>query len=262
MGVNKADIMARLQREILPLQGYHAASRRLSSVDLGPVNAAFPGGCFPVGAVHEFLAFRPEDNAATAGFISGITSSLIRNTGVIVWISAYAHLYAPGFVPFGIQPDRIIFIHPQKPKDRLWAMEEALRCEGLSAVVCETEDLAFTESRRFQLAVEQSRVTGFVVRRDARKLSTTACIARWKISSIATETEDDLPGIGFPRWKVELLRVRNGKSGVWDLEWAGKKFQPVMYPTTEQHELLKMLRRRPSVVTQPCEAEIGSRPVE
>ncbi|HYC29762.1 MAG TPA: Error-prone repair protein ImuA, partial [Chitinophagaceae bacterium] len=78
-----------------------------------------------------------------------------------------------------------------------------------------------------------------VVRRDARKLSTTACIARWKISSIATDTEDDLPGIGFPRWKVELLRVRNGKSGVWDLEWTGKKFQPVMYPTTEQHELLE-----------------------
>jgi protein ImuA len=38
---------------------------------------------------------------------------------------------------------------------------------------------------------------------------------------------DGLPGIGFPRWQVELLKVRNGKPGSWQLEWVSRKFQPV-----------------------------------
>lgn len=40
-------------------------------------------------------------------------------------------------------------------------MEEALKCGGLAAVVGEVQDISFTASRRLQLAVEQSGVTGF-----------------------------------------------------------------------------------------------------
>ena len=29
-----------------------------------------------------------------------------------------------------------------------------------------------------------------------------------------------MPGVGFPRWNVELLKVRNGKPGSWQLEWS------------------------------------------
>jgi protein ImuA len=36
-----------------------------------------------------------------------------------------------------------------------------------------------------------------------------------------------LPGIGFPRWQVELLKVRSGKPGSWQLEWVNGKFQPI-----------------------------------
>ena len=30
---------------------------------------------------------------------------------------------------------------------------------------------------------------------------------------------DDIPGVGFMRWRVELLKVRNGKTGSWEIEW-------------------------------------------
>jgi protein ImuA len=36
--------------------------------------------------------------------------------------------------------------------------------------------------------------------------------------------EDDMPGVGFPRWNVELLKVRNGKPGSWQIEWKAGKF--------------------------------------
>ena len=32
---------------------------------------------------------------------------------------------------------------------------------------------------------------------------------------------DNMPGISFPRWQVELLKIRNGKPGRWQLEWTG-----------------------------------------
>ncbi len=28
-----------------------------------------------------------------------------------------------------------------------------------------------------------------------------------------------MPGVGAPRWKVELLKVRNGLPGAWIVEW-------------------------------------------
>ena len=104
-------------------------------------------------------------------------------------------------------------------------MEEALKCKGLSAVIGEMQDLSFTASRRLQLAVEQSQVTGFVLRKNPRSLNTSACLARWKITSLPSELPGEMPGVGFPRWNVELLKVRNGRPGNWQIEFAAGRFR-------------------------------------
>ena len=92
-------------------------------------------------------------------------------------------------------------------------------------MVGELRDLDFTASRRLQLAVEKSQVTGFLLRRDERRLHTTAALTRWKINSLpGSMPEDGMPGIGFPRWNVELLKVRNGKPGTWQVEWIAGRF--------------------------------------
>ena len=131
---------------------------------------------------------------------------------------------------FGIEPDRVVFVELSRPKDMLWVMEEALKCEGLAAVVGEIPEIGFTASRRLQLAVEQSRVTGFLLRHQARSLGVNACVARWRVGALASETADGLPGVGFPRWNVELLKIRNGRPGVWPLEWAAGRFRAVPSP--------------------------------
>ncbi len=229
MPATKADIMARLQKDILPLQGFKSASAN-TAVDtgLGPIKEAFPSARFPLGAVHEFLCEAKEDVAATSGFIAGILAALMRGGGVTLWISSSRTAFPLSFTSFGIEPDKIIFIDLPKEKDVLWAMEEALRCEGLAAVVGEMPVLSFTASRRLQLAVEQSRVTGFIVRHNPYQLNTTACIARWRITSLPAELmDDDMPGVGFPRWKVELLKVRNGKPGTWETGWMKGGFRHV-----------------------------------
>ena len=140
---------------------------------------------------------------------------------------------------FGIQPDRFIFIDLQKEKHVAWAMEEALKCGAVTAVIGEMHEISFTASRRLQLAVEQSQVTGFILRSNPQKLNVTVCVSRWKITALISESPDDLPGIGFPQWKVELLRIRNGKCGSWDVKWEDGRFQQVYKPAIIDKELQK-----------------------
>lgn len=210
-----------------------------TDLDLGldSINEAFPEQTFPLGAVHEFLADGPQNAAASCGFITGLVSNLMRSSGAVVWISPQRRVFPPALKGFGIGADRILFVDVPKEKDRLWVMEEALKCSALSAVVAEISEISFTNSRRLQLAVEQSRVTGFLLRDNGCYLTTNAAVCRWRISSLPSEPVGALPGVGFPRWKVELIKVRNGKPGTWEMEWVEGRFRITQKPAAIIREL-------------------------
>lgn len=219
------DIIARLQRDILPLQGFKSLSLNdKASIGFHPIESAFPGATFPLGCIHEFLSTYIEDTAATNGFVSGILNGLLKRGGVCLWISTARTIFPAALKAFGLEPDQIIFIDLQKEKDALWTMEEALKCNRITAVIGEIKDITFKESRRLQLATEQSRVTGFILRLQPKLSNTVACVSRWRITCLPSELEDGMPGVGFPRWNVELLRVRNGKPGSWKVEWSSNCF--------------------------------------
>lgn len=219
----KSDIIKQLEAEILPLQGYKATFGKYSvGVDLGPINKAFPDEIFPLGAVHEFVTpFSYQ--AATAGFIAAILPSLMSNNGVVLWISDARTIFPPALKHFNIEPHRVIFIDLKNDKEVIWAVNEALQLNSLAAVVGEMKDINFMASRRFQLAVEQSGVTGFLFNKKST-IHSTACLTRWRISSLPGKVIDDLPGVGFPAWKVELLKVRNGRPGSWDIAYINGRF--------------------------------------
>lgn len=231
----EADIIARLQREILPLQGFKYSGGTSTSLRLGPINHAFPNKEFPLGAVHEFCCDNTESKTSTGGFVAAILSMIMQNEGAVLWIGPSSNIFPHALKMFGLDPGKIIFVNLQKERDILWAVEEALKCEGLAAVIGEIKEISFTASRRLQLAVEQSRVTGFILRYNPRNLNTTACVTRWKINSIPSMLEDEMPGVGFPRWNVELLKVRNGKPGIWQVEYAGKSFKHLSTILPLQH---------------------------
>ena len=226
--MNKAEIIQQLQRSILPLQGCRTSvTNHNLNLALGPIKYAFPNYTFPLGAVHEFLHTQQEDIAATMGFVSVLLSSIMRGQRTVLWISSQQNIFPPALTSFGIAPERVIFLTLKKQKQILWAMEEALKCSALAAVVAITDELSFTTSRRLQLAVESSMVTGFVIRPHQKNLSTTSCVTRWQIKHLPTVAVDDLPGVGFPRWNIELLKVRNGKPGSWQVEWAEDKLRHI-----------------------------------
>lgn len=229
MDLSKANIIAQLQKDILVLQGFKTGGNNTSiDVGLGAIKNAFPNNQFPLGAIHEFIAAGAEDAAATGGFVAAVLASLMHHKGATIWISSSRNIFPPALQSFGIAPDKIIFIDLHKEKQIAWVMEEALKCKGLAAVVGEMPELSFTTSRRLQLAVEQSQVTGFILRQNPRNSNTTACVARWQITSLPSELEEGMPGVGFPRWNVHLLKVRNGRPGSWQVEFTAGRLRHII----------------------------------
>lgn len=232
MNATKQELIDKLRRDLLGWEGFRpVAPEERQSFGLGPIENAFPNQTFPTGALHEFISTRPEFTAAIGGFIAGIMQTLLEKGGVCVWVSYTRRIYPPALKRFGVDPDRIIFIDVVREKDVLWVTEEALKCQGIAAVICETRLLSLLESRRLQLAIEQSQVTGFILRKDVRQLNNTACTARWTVKPLRSKLRSGMPGVGHPRWQIELLKVRNGQPGSWTLEWKNNAF---LHPQKEQ----------------------------
>jgi protein ImuA len=225
----KQEIIDKLRQDIISWEGFRPpAPGERQEFGLGIIERAFPNQVFPTGVLHEFISTRPEFTAAIGGFIAGIIQTLLASGGICVWVSYTRRIYPPALKRFGVSPDRIIFIDVQREKDVLWVTEEALKCGGIAAVICETRQLSFMDSRRLQLATEQSHVTGFILRKDAKVVNTTACAVRWTVKPLRSKLRTGMPGVGHPRWQVDLLKVRNGQTGSWTLEWKNKQFTPVI----------------------------------
>lgn len=223
---NKQEIVSRLRKQILLMEGFKEPVLT-EETSLGRINEAFPNGAFPFSALHEFFCYNQEELSSASAFITGLLSSRFKKTASVVWISPARKIFPPALKWFGMEPHQILFLNIKKEKEITWAVNEALTCSSLSAVIGELPEMSITASRRFQLTIEDARVGCFILRRNPKNLLTTA-VSRWHIQPLPTITEDNLPGLGHPRWKVNLLKVRNGKTGSWNMEWTNNGFR---YPS-------------------------------
>ncbi|WP_158857158.1 ImuA family protein [Lunatibacter salilacus] len=225
----KIDRLRQLRKDVMALEGSipNKGTRGDFSVKLGPMEAAFPGRTFPLSVNHEFISTTASEAASTQGFVAAMLGMLLRKGGYSLWIGNSRKAFPPALGLFGVTPQQVIFVDVKSERDVLWTMEQALKCNALVAVVGELRELDFAQSQRLQLAVEHSRVTGFIHRHQPRSLHALACNTRWKISPIASQPEEGMPGLGFPTWNVELLKVRNGRPGAWQMEWKEQGFWPL-----------------------------------
>ncbi len=220
----KRALAKQLQAKINAMQGLGKPSLESVPDGFAPFDVAFPGRIFPKGAIHEFVSYEPAHAAATTGFITALAGKIMKDNGLCLWVSSDKKVFPAGLKYFGLAPDRVVFICTSKPKDKLWIIEEALKCEALTIVVGEMRELGFTESRRLQLAVERSGVTGFIHRYWPRSQNAVACTTRWSITPIASIITDGLPGVGYSCWDIQLLKVRNGKPSAWQVGWGKGQF--------------------------------------
>ena len=101
------------------------------------------GGGLTRGALHEIAAVSEAHVPTAAGFAAAV-AGLAGHDGRArssVWIAEdmalteSGALYGAGLEAFGLFPERLVTVAATQRRDLLWAMEEALRCRAVAAVI-------------------------------------------------------------------------------------------------------------------------------
>ncbi len=151
----------------------------------------------------------------------------IRAGRAVLWIEPEAAefeggaLYGPGLELLGLPMARVIGLRVAHERDGAWAMEEALRCRAVAAVVGEfareKNTLDLTMLRRLALAAGEGGGLGLLLRHYACPLPSPA-MTRSEIAA-APGARDAFGGLGRPAIVLSLVRNRRGPTGRWLLSW-------------------------------------------
>jgi protein ImuA len=137
-----------------------------------------------------------------------------------LWVQDRMAIIESGRIyPPGLGGGELIHVEARDAKLALWAMEEGLRCSGLSGVIGELwgdpAALDFTATRRLAVAAERSRVPCWLVRL-AGTANLSGARMRWRIASMPSIANSfDPRASGSPAWETELFRARGYPPGRW-----------------------------------------------
>jgi len=179
------------------------------------------GGGLARGALHEIAAVSEPHLPSASGFALALAAQVKTR---VVWIAEDMALaesgaaYGPGLDAFGLAPERLLTVAAAHRRDVLWAMEEALHCRAVGAVIGELRrgDIDAVMTRRLSLAAAAHGAPALLLRAEPATDASTAT-TRWIVGAAPS-----LPryGPGPPRFAVHLLRNRRGPLGAWTLEWS------------------------------------------
>lgn len=195
------------------------------------------------GGLSEVVAARPGDAGAASGFALALAIRFAAGAKApVVWIiedAAKAETgtpYAPGLAAHGLDPDRLIVVATANGCDSLWAMEEALKCRAVAAVVADlwrTKPYDLVASRRLVLAARKAGTAAILVPAGAAGSApalSSAAQTRFEVRAATgapvASAGHRLPLPGRAAWNVRLARIRAGPglSGFdpetfWPLVW-------------------------------------------
>ena len=213
--------LSRLRRAIAKSEALPEETRSLA-LGVPAIDAALGGG-LPGAALHE-LSATPLHLCAAAGFALALASLAQERTRETLWIATdfgnleTGTLYGPGLDQFGLATERLLIARVARPVDALLAMEEALKCRALSAVIAELGDAPdLTATRRLSLAAKDHGGLGLILRHGSSD-APSAARTRWQVAA-APSVPDEFGGLGRTAFSLELTRNRRGPCGTWTLTW-------------------------------------------
>lgn len=169
----------------------------------------------PRGYVHEVFADSLINTGAAFGFALAQAKAMlsVQRPGLLILglksdTQELGLPYALGFRSFGLEAAAFVLIRTDTITELLWAMEEAIACRAVGAVVADVatphKALDFTASRRLALRSAASAGSVFLVRY-GRDREASAAKYRWRVApalSAAPPFDDKAPGP--PRWRITL----------------------------------------------------------
>ena len=182
----------------------------------------YPEACEPL---EEVAAARPADAATALGFgLARLTAGLAEDRRPLAlvttaeWLRERGRPFAQGLAPWGVAPERLVWIRAEREAEALWALEETLKSGAMAAALGCVEAPSFVATRRLDFAAREGAALGLILRaRPTADLS--AARRRWRIAALASaEAAFDPLAPGAARLRAELVRRRDGPPAAWDLE--------------------------------------------
>lgn len=158
----------------------------------------------------ELFAAHPRD-----GGWAGFLLAQVEADKPVLWVQERMAIIECGRIyPPGLGPIEILHVEARDARVALWAMEEGLRCAGLSAVIGELwgdpASLDFTATRRLAVAAERSGVPCWLIRLSG-SANLSGARMRWRIGSLPSLANPlDARAPGACAWDAELFRPGNG----------------------------------------------------
>ncbi len=195
----------------------------------------------PQGVLHEVFVDAGRESGAGFGFSLGLTRPLLGPRRPALLLLQLAHKaqdlgvpYPAGLLGLGIEPHQIVYGQMDSATDLLWAIEEAVGCPAVAAVIAdtgaETQAFDFTASRRLSLRSAAGGSSVFLLRTGSGREASAARF-RWRITpqpSVAPPFDARAPGL--PSWKIELEKGRLGSRRdprEWLVDWTENGFAVV-----------------------------------
>ena len=184
------------------------------------------GGGLESGRLHEVMPAGVFHLGTALGFALGIAARRQRPGDILFVQQDFAGaeggaLYGLGCEIFGLTPTRLLLVRAAHAKDALWAMEEGLRCSGVSTVIAELggqgRDADLTATRRLALAAQESSGLALLLRQQIQK-NPSAAATRWRVAS-ALSRGDEFGGLGPLAFHLVLTKNQRGPGGEWVVEW-------------------------------------------
>lgn len=175
------------------------------STGIAPLDQLLPEGGFRRGTLVEWLAAAEGSGVENCALRAVVP--VLQSGRVFVVIDPSGEFYPPAAAALGIPPADMLVIRPARAADLLWSLEQALRCPGVGATLCEFERLSDRAFRRLQLAAEAGGGLGLLLRPASVRSQPSWAEVRLLVEPLPASRSSGR------RVRIELLRCRGGMSG-------------------------------------------------
>jgi hypothetical protein len=156
------DVINDLRKKVDQVRTPHIADQSPVSSGCGELDQLLPAHGFERGTLIECLVSDRGSGAMTFSML--VARQACLEGGALVVLDRQRQFYPPAAAAWGIDLEKLILIQPHNEKDEHWAIDQALRCTGVSVVWASIDRLSSTTFRRWQLAAESSGCLGLLLR--------------------------------------------------------------------------------------------------
>jgi hypothetical protein len=124
------------------------------------LDRCLPGGGWPQGALTELVV--QTEGIGELALLMPACARLTHTGRSLLFVAPPYIPYAPALAAAGLDLPRLLLIKAESRKDKLWALEQALKSPRCGAALGWIENIDDRSLRRLQLACERSGACGFL----------------------------------------------------------------------------------------------------